>query len=245
MGVRLPSVSDVLSGKDRPLSLDRNAIDAWLHLSSPRIRFLKSLPLGSSVLDVGAGDGALSVFRTWLEPQRPDLRIYAVSLERGAHFGNYDAVELVDLDRGDPDFGGRRFDAVHSVNLVEHIAGGIERLSRLAADRLVEGGLAYIEGPSPFMKQVPSRDVWREHGIEIACGSFYDDATHRDTISLDDMVRRTAKAGFFIEESGYIRNRFVEDQLLPLALAEGNPIYATFAVWMKYYVPQYLIAVRT
>lgn len=243
MNPKLPSMQELVAEATAG-SLDPAVVTSWLHLASPRVRFLKSLPINSTVLDLGAGDGALAIFKDWLEPLRPDLKLYAVSLGAGAHFHRYEGYELVDFDKGEPGFGGMVFDAMYSSNFVEHIDGGIDRLSEFAFRRLRCGGMLYVEGPSPFMEEVPRREEFHAVGLPVVCGNFRDDKTHRATITLQTQVERTQAAGFFVEESGYIRNRYIEDDMLRIARRDANEVYATLAVWMKYYVSQYAISTK-
>ncbi len=51
-------------------------------------------------------------------------------------------------------------------------------------------------------------------------------------------------AGFFIEESGYWRNRFIEDEMLRVSQREQNVVLGTYAVWMKGWVEQYVTGVK-
>ena len=93
-------------------TLTRDEVDTWLHLSSPRVRFLKTLPYGASVLDLGAGDGSLALFKNWLTPHRPDIQLYGVSLADGPYTAMYDGWENKNFEVDEP-FRGQLFDAVH------------------------------------------------------------------------------------------------------------------------------------
>ena len=76
---------------DRQRSLtDDQAVEAF-HLLSARCRFLKTLPASATVLDIGAGDGGLHVYREWPLFHRRDLRLFAYAGERE---GNFDRYEL-------------------------------------------------------------------------------------------------------------------------------------------------------
>jgi len=65
----------------------------FMHLTHPRTIFVKSLRQRAVLLDMGAGNGSLQVFRTWLRPTRTDIRIYAYAMERGQAFDAYDRYE--------------------------------------------------------------------------------------------------------------------------------------------------------
>ncbi len=224
-------------------ALTPDEIDAWLHLSSPRVRFLKTLPHGASVLDLGAGDGSLALFKTWLKPHRPDLRLFAVSLADGPHKALYDGWENKNFETDEP-FPGQSFDAVFSSHFVEHIEGGPTRLMPWVAGRLTALGRVYIETPSHFSKSGPRRESLRAMGHLVSTTNFYDDGTHKDTVDLDTLRRSFEQAGLFVDESGYWRNPFLEPILLDLSRTTHDEFHATAAVWMTTRFAQYVIGVK-
>src|SRR5215470_20229984 len=87
-----------------------------LHALGPRCRFVKTLPVGAALLDVGAGDGSLQVYRHWPDPPRHDLRMFAWASVEGANFGLYDGSEVGTWPDTRPEFGGRQFDAILAAN---------------------------------------------------------------------------------------------------------------------------------
>lgn len=78
---------------ETPLLPDGVVLETW-HSLSHQCRFVKTLPAAASVLDVGAGDGALQIYRKWPAPKRLDLTMYAFAMDRGSMFGQYDAHEV-------------------------------------------------------------------------------------------------------------------------------------------------------
>jgi SAM-dependent methyltransferase len=224
-------------------ALSRDEIDAWLHLSSPRVRFVKTLPYGASVLDLGAGDGSLALFKGWLPPHRPDLRLYGVSLQDGIHTALYDGWENKNFERDEP-FSGRSFDAVFCSHFVEHIEGGPGRLMPWIASRLVPQGRVYIETPSVFSKTGPRRATLRAAGYMVSTTNFYDDATHKDTVDLESLRNSFERSGFFVDESGYWRNPFLEPILANSSDHANGEFHATAAVWMATRFAQYAVGVK-
>lgn len=122
--------------------LPRGELLETFHGQHPRTLFVKSLKARSSVLDVGAGDGALSIFRRWPRPARQDLKIYAYSLEKGQNFDDYDGYELSDWNVQKP-FADRTFDAIFCSHFVEHIADPVAFITWMAS-KLSENGRVYI-----------------------------------------------------------------------------------------------------
>jgi hypothetical protein len=66
-------------------------------------------------------DGSLQIYRSWPPPPRSDLAMFALALDLGSMFDRYDGYELGRWPDAQPDFGGRRFDAIFSANFIEHI----------------------------------------------------------------------------------------------------------------------------
>jgi hypothetical protein len=50
-------------------------------------------------------------------------------------------------------------------------------------------------------------------------------------------------ASFFVEESGYWRNRFVEDEMLRQGYTTKEQTLTTYSIWLQSYVEQYVSAV--
>lgn len=218
-------------------------ITETLHSTSPRVRFLKACSPSAVVLDLGAGEGSLQIFREWLSPARPDIQMYAVSLEKGPYFDSYVDYQLANFNSEKPDFGGIRFDAIIACHFVEHIEGGVGALAAWAKTRLAPGGRIYVEVPSVFSKAAPSRSEYAEASLDVSCTNFFDDYTHIDTVSLPDIRSGLEAHGLFIEESGFWRNPYLEDSLLQRGAADGDQYLATVGVWMKTYFCQYAVAV--
>src|ERR1051326_8142890 len=119
-----------------------------MHEFSPRCRFVKTLPHGASLLDAGAGDGSLRVYRDWPEPTRKDLRMFAWAGEKGGGFDHYDGSEVGAWPEAPPNFAGRAFDAILAANFIEHIDDPIAFVT-WAASRLTPNGRIYLEWPRP------------------------------------------------------------------------------------------------
>jgi hypothetical protein len=241
----LASMDGIMHAAARGLPVEAGIMESFMHTASPRVRFFKSAPFGARLLDLGAGDGGMEVFRQWLSPPREDIRMYAVSLEKGARFDHYDAFELANFNTTKPDFGGMVFDAMLVSHFVEHIEGGLGAFLSWAKTRLVVGGRVYVEFPSPHSKVAPKRADLIARGLETSCSNFYDDFTHIDTMTLEDTRQALEARAFFVEESGYWRNPYLEDALIRRGYDEKNEYLTTVGVWMKTYFCQYAVGVLT
>lgn len=134
------------------------------HLFLPHCRFVKTLPQGATVLDVGAGDGGLAAYRFWPTPARPDLRLFAWSGTKDPGFAQYDGFEVGRWPEQPPNFDGMLFDAIVSVNFLEHIDGPIQFVE-WAASRLSPRGSIFLEWPDPSSTRLPSRRELAARGL--------------------------------------------------------------------------------
>lgn len=210
----------------------------------PRAVFVKTLARGACLLDAGAGDGGLEVFRHWPSPKRTDLRMYAYSLSKGARFDSYDGFELGRWEDGPPAFDGVRFEAIFCSHFIEHLADAAPFL-QWTAQRLVTGGRLYLEWPSPFAALLPTRAELAKRGVQLQITNFHDDATHKAIHDRSRVVTVLVGAGYFIEQQAYVSLPFVEDEILAHRAKGLQDAYAIqTAYWSKTRWAQYLVAVR-
>jgi SAM-dependent methyltransferase len=222
---------------------DTAAIEAW-HILGAQCRFVKTLPAAASVLDVGAGDGSLQVYRTWPPPPRPDLTMFAFAIERGGMFDRYDGYELGTWPAVKPDFGGRQFDAVFAANFIEHIDQPIEFI-RWAVNRLTPRGRIFLEWPRPESLTLPTAPELHVVGLDVMTGNYFDDATHRhEPPSAQAVHAELTAAGLRIEATGITRVPFLEDHLLALGKSADDMVSRTLAYWSFTSWCQYAVAQR-
>ena len=211
------------------------------HSAHPRTLFLKTLPAGATLLDIGAGDGSMQIFRNWPPPARPDVKLYTFSLHKGAHFDAYDGYELGDWNLRTPDFGGMQFDAIFSAHFVEHIDQP-SSLAAWAATRLKPGGRLFTEWPTEAALSAPEHRELRARGIDLRLGTFFDDPTHLALPSTETVHASMRDAGLEIELAGVIRLPRYESALLDVYRRTQNPLALLFAYWSFSGWCQYAIA---
>jgi SAM-dependent methyltransferase len=227
------------AGRPRLLS-DPAAIEAF-HLFGPRVRYLKTLPLGCSVLDVGAGQGALHIYRQWPGFARGDLRLFAYAADPGPNFEHYDASEIGMWPEAPPRFGAQPFGAIMACNFIEHIDDPLAFV-RWACGRLAPGSLLYLEWPRLESIALPSTAALRERGINVMVGSYFDDGSHRqDMPRVEDVQREMIAAGLSVEVWGVVRVPFIDGELVSAARAANDLVGATLAYWSFTGWCQYLI----
>ena len=214
----------------------------YLHVLGPRCRFVKTLPAGATLLDAGAGDGALQVYRHWPEPPRADLHMFAWAGIKGASFDRYDGHEVGYWPEKPPAFGGRVFDAIMAANFIEHIDDPIAFVEWSIA-RLAPAGRLYLEWPRPESTLLPATADLAALGLPIMTGNYFDDATHRPVVPDIEAVRATIiKSGLTIRESGIVGVPFVDQELAIHAARARDTVNLTIAYWSMTGWCQYLVA---
>lgn len=229
--------------KPRRPGLDQDRVNELYFTFHPRTAFLKTLPVGTAVVDIGAGDGTLSVFRRWPAPERRDLKLYAYSLEKGRQFDDFDGFEIGDWNASPPQFGGRTFGAIVCAHFIEHITDP-ESFVEWAAQKLDPGGRAYIEWPSPASIGLPTRAELERAGVPLMISRFDDDHTHQGLPDGDAIVAALQARGFAIETRGTVRLPWLEDEMLASASAADDGFCRQAAFWSYTGWSQYIIAER-
>jgi len=216
---------------DRGAALSLDQAIAAFHVLSPRCRFVKTLPRGGSLLDAGAGDGSLQVYRTWPDPPRKDLQMFAWAGIKGGSFDSYDGYEIGVWPGQKPAFGGRRFDAVLAANFIEHIDDPVAFVE-FTISLLTPGGRLYLEWPRPESIALPTASELAELGVNVMTGNYFDDATHRADVPDFGMIRDVIVGrGLIVRESGIAAVPFVDQELAIHAGATGDIVLMTLAYW--------------
>ena len=216
-------------------------VDSYWRLH-PRFVFFKGVPPNASLLDVGAGSGGLAFWREHLDPQRTDISLYGIDLNVPITRNLYADFAIANLDEGLP-FADRTFDAVFASHILEHVKDPAEVIAGLAA-RLRVGGRAYIEMPTPASKALPSAQTYRDRGWPMMISNFHDDATHRDTFPLAELIETAGRAGLSCVESGVVSSPHLEDALIARGYAWRDEELLLYGYWSKTRWAQYAIFER-
>jgi hypothetical protein len=240
----IPTLAELLAWLAEPVP-DPLGADATLEhflLMDARVRFLKTLPHGSVVLDLGAGEGQLRNFREWLGFPRRDLRFVGVSLEHGAHTRAYEEFFVGDVEAQKPRFG-LTPNAVIAGQFIEHT-----REPRAIADwlagLLAPGSLLHFDWPSPHAAKLPARAGILAAGYDVSTLNFFDDATHVRTFSIPEMAAILGAAGFAPREAGIPRLPYLSNQLKHHGIARRDQYLLTMALWLRTGFVSYLQAER-
>jgi SAM-dependent methyltransferase len=230
---------------ERSPSLSADDVVLLLNIAHPRTAFIKTLPRGAQLLDVGAGNGSLEIFRHWPAPTREDLKMYAYSLVKGERFDDYDGYELGRWEECPPGFPEISFDAVFSSHFIEHMDSAAP-LVLWAGRRLGPGGRLYLEWPSPYSVLTPRREELARRGIALTISNFSDDATHRRIHDRSEVVKSLIDVHFEIETQGIVSMPLIEEEVLAHARGGLNDSYALQAAfWSKTKWAQYVVAVKS
>ncbi len=239
-------VQEILSlvrpGRKAALRLDQ-AVHAF-HAFGPRCRFVKTMRLGASILDAGAGQGTLQVYRHWPPPDRTDLKMFAWAGQKGSNFDLYDGHEVSLWPDNKPHFNGQKFDAVLAANFIEHIDDPIDFVA-WAISLLTPTGRLYLEWPRPESAALPTTGELAAVGLGVMTGNYFDDATHRRAIpDFGSVCRAITERGLAVRESGTVSVPFFDQELAIIAAATGDIVHLTLSYWSLTGWCQYLVAGR-
>lgn len=226
-----------LQNKASPQKWDLAATYHQLH---PRTIFVKNLPEEATLFDAGAGSGNLAVFKDWLEPKRPDIRMTGISLLPGERQSLYERWMLEPWTR---ELQADNCDAIYASHFIEHLEDQRGFLEWSAAN-LKPGGKLYLEWPSAESRGLPSRQaVLNATGVELPITAFSDDETHQPKTPSSDVYAAILRTqGLVIEQEGIIEMPYFTDKLLQDFFAGGDLFLAQAAWFLKTRWCTYIVA---
>ncbi|MBF0510709.1 MAG: methyltransferase domain-containing protein [Candidatus Omnitrophica bacterium] len=156
-----------------------------------KINFIKKLPFGAKVLDVGCGNNSPYVTKAL----RPDL--YYVGLDIGDYNQQDDSLKSADqyIVTKPNDFVKEiqglkgQFDALISAHNLEHCLAPEDVLIAMLRS-LKEGGLLFLSFPCEASVHFPKR---------AGTLNFYDDATHLALPNYNKILKMISQEGFDIQ----------------------------------------------
>lgn len=166
----------------------------WL---DARAKFVATIPRGGALLDIGSSDGQTLGHFAEL---RPDLRFFATDIAgQPEKYPTGCQFHRGDVQQQKLPWPESSLDAITCMHLVEHLQN-LQPLMSEAARLLKSGGRIFLETPHPKSLQVPSVPG---SGFTL---NFYDDKTHVQVVTTDDLASRAQAAGLKVERSGISRN---------------------------------------
>lgn len=225
---------------------DMNESVAMYHTFHPKVNFLKTLKRNARVLDVGAGDGSIVVFRDWIKPVRKDLRLFAYALEKGQNFDAYDGYEIGRWPDEKPEFAGEKFDAIFSSHFIEHIDDPTDFVG-WCVSRLAAGGRIYLEWPSEASMVQPKNSAFHESGIPIIISNYRDDYTHQREIPGKDTIKSVlTEFGVLVDQEGVVTNPYFEEEVLAHFGQKKleDSVTLTLAYWSRSRWAQYVVGTK-
>ena len=178
-----------------------------LDFDSTHSRVVELVPDGASVLDLGAGMGAVGAALK----ERKGCKVIGCDIERGLLTGVYDDFVEADLNAGIPAFAGANFEYILALDVIEHLASPEDFLDQLRAVAARTGAQVILTTANiAFIVMRLSlffgRFEYGERGIL--------DITHKRLFTFSTLRRSMRAAGFDI--------RRVEGVSVPIPFVLGQ-----------------------
>ncbi len=236
------SFDQLLSWLKEPVTdpLSSNVAHENYLLMHPRTSFVKNLPAGSTLFDIGSGRGGLVGFKDWLGFKRQDLRFVGASLAHGEHTHKYDEFFVGNLDQKKPVFDIPPQYALAS-QLIEHV-GKPDELFSWIGELLPRAGRFYLDWPSAHTVDLPKRKLFFDAGFNVTTLNFFDDGTHLTAYPIPDIANRLEDCGFRIQAAGYIEMPFIAESLKHNGILENNSYFMSMALWLRTRFTSYVVA---
>ena len=206
-----------------------------------RFKSIKTLPISNgSVLDIGSGSGGLFFWKDYMLPNRNDLKMTAVDLQKGEHFDRYEKYVILNLDDKTLPFDNESFDFLMLSHLIEHVndwKGLLDQCKRI----LRKSGTMYIETPSLHTRNLPKNQFFRDMGFPCETINFFDDNTHVEPVDLDEVGVYFNSIDCAVLEKGYCKNIYLEDQLLSFGHKHNDTEVAQYGLWSKLLFSSYIV----
>jgi SAM-dependent methyltransferase len=122
------------------------------------------------------------------------------------------------------------FDAILASHVLEHVSAPTRMLAEFARV-LRQGGLAYLEMPSPETKSLPTAAQYRAAGWPMTISNFYDDATHRDTPDQETLIAMAMASALRCVQAGRIAVPYLDQAMIAKAIAWKDADLLTYGYW--------------
>jgi SAM-dependent methyltransferase len=193
-----------------------------------------------NVLDIGSGSGGLSFWKEHMLPNRKDLKMTAVDLQKGEFFDRYEKYVILNLDDKTLPFESDTFDFIMLSHLIEHVQDWkalLDQCKRI----LKRSGAMYIETPSKHTLDLPQNKHYKDMGFPCTTINFFDDATHVAPVDLDEVGAYSNSIDCMVLEKGYCRSIYLEDQLLSFGRANNDMEASQYGLWSKLLFSSYIM----
>lgn len=206
-----------------------------------RFKAIKTFPVhNGSVLDVGSGSGGLFFWKEYMLPNRKDMKMTAVDLQKGEHFDRYEKYVILNLDDKTLPFEDDSFNFIMLSHLIEHVNDWkslLDQCSRI----LKKSGVMYIETPSLHTRDLPASKKFKDMGLPCQTINFFDDGTHVEPVNLDEVGNYVKAINCMTLEKGYCRSIYLEDELLAYGHKHTDMEVAQYGLWSKLLFSSYIV----
>jgi len=216
----------------------------FLEFSSEKYAYLRSVPSGGRVLDIGCGDCRRLRYRSYF---RNDLICYGLDIrEHISCRGLLKEFYRMDIRERALPFENDFFDLIVLSHVIEHFPKEVlADLLREVKRALKENGYLYVEIPSEKTARLVSAKALKKYGLPVTTFNFFDDKTHISPYSMLEVSRILGENNFSIAEYGEIREpvkRLLSPFLIIAGLITRDESLVTGTLWSLVNWASYVVA---
>jgi SAM-dependent methyltransferase len=195
----------------------------------PRYAFVKGLPQNARLADLGAGEGGTIGWKSWGNPERDDIVMYAIDRIKGELFDLFSDYDIVDLEVDETKYPDSAFDGVLCSHVVDFVGDSVA-LAREAIRICRPGGRIYVEWPNADSDRILTKFALSPFGIPCGTLSIEDDPDQVASIERDVLKLTLESVGARTIAEGEVVNDYLADELVRCGVVESDQEATTYGL---------------